>query len=455
VEGKIASIRELNNQQIKSIKERIKIIEKKIVDFQKRKRTQPKIWLQNQRLSRLNKKLRRLEENRASGKITLCFGSRKLFNKQFNGDQSHEEWKQEWEQQRNKEFFALGSKDETAGNQTCKATVADDGSISLRLRLPDSLDQGKYLEFHNLRFAYGHSTILAALEECRLRRELNNRNDPSFKDHGQALSYRFQRDDKGWRVFVSTNLPKPEWTTDRRLGAIGIDINSDHLAVVETDRHGNPIYSETIPYALYGKTQNQRKALIGDACARAVEIALAAKKNLIVEQLDFTKKKNNLKEVQPKSARMLSSFAYSMILRTIRSRAYRLGVELFDVNPAFTSLIGRIKYATRYGLTTHHAAALCIARRHHGFSESFSLQSSVPDGKGGHIAFSVPVRNQEKNEWQYLKNVAKKLRAALAEHFWVARCQSTAPPKKGLCDELSSKFVGEIPTRESLATLLG
>jgi len=308
---------------------------------------------------------------------------------------------------------------------------------------------------HNIYFAYGHSAILASLEDCRLRNELSKKKDPDFKNHGQAISYRFLRDDKGWRVFASTALSEPEWITDQRLGVVGIDVNVDHLAIVETDRYGNPIFSETIPCSLYGKTQHQSRALIGDACVRAVEIAALAKKPLIIEQLDFTKKKNHLKELKPTSRRQLSSFAYSSILQTLRSRAYRLGVELFEVNPAFTSLIGRVKYATRYGLTTHHAAALCIARRYQGFSESLPLKSSVPDGKGRHIAFSVPVRNQEKYEWQYLKKVATKLRAALVEHFRVVQCQSSDSPKKGLCDEKSSKIVGEIPTRESLATLLG
>ena len=37
------------------------------------------------------------------------------------------------------EFFVLGSKDERAGCQLCVATVQDDGTLTLRLRLPDAL----------------------------------------------------------------------------------------------------------------------------------------------------------------------------------------------------------------------------------------------------------------------------------------------------------------------------
>ena len=51
---------------------------------------------------------------------------------------------------------------------------------------------------------------------------------------GQAISYRFKRDGKGWRVFVSTQMMDVPVVTDRRRGAIGVDLNADHLAVAET-----------------------------------------------------------------------------------------------------------------------------------------------------------------------------------------------------------------------------
>ena len=37
------------------------------------------------------------------------------------------------------EFFVLGSRDETAGCHLCVASVADDGTLTLRLRMPDCL----------------------------------------------------------------------------------------------------------------------------------------------------------------------------------------------------------------------------------------------------------------------------------------------------------------------------
>ena len=60
----------------------------------------------------------------------------------------------------------LGSRDETAGCQLCVAGIADDGTLTLRLRIPDCLAEqhGKYLTIEGVQFAYGHEQVLAALQ---------------------------------------------------------------------------------------------------------------------------------------------------------------------------------------------------------------------------------------------------------------------------------------------------
>src|SRR5205807_2406138 len=106
------------------------------------------------------------------------------------------------------------------------------------------------------------------------------------------------KDKKGYRVFVSTQVSDPTWITRKELGVIGIDINVDHIAVVETDRFGNPIKHKSFPLVCYGKTTDQAKAIIGDVSAEIVEWAKATQKPLILEKLDFQKKKAQLKELK-------------------------------------------------------------------------------------------------------------------------------------------------------------
>jgi hypothetical protein len=101
-----------------------------------------------------------------------------------------------------------------------------------------------------------------------------------------------------------------------------------------------------------------------------------------------------------------------------------LGLTRNKLQPACASQIGKLKFAKRYGLSNHHAAAVSIARRAAGFSEKLPTRADVPDGKGAHVAFVVPAWNRHRTFWAYLGEVSRKLRTALAEHFRETKCRS-------------------------------
>ena len=126
LEGKISSIKVRNKQRIQEINDTISCLEKKIPKIKdKEKRHQKK-----RRLCILQTHLKKLQTS--PEKISLCFGSKKLFRAQFalseNGFASHEEWKEMWQKERNSEIFVLGSKDETTGNQSCLRETPRDGA---------------------------------------------------------------------------------------------------------------------------------------------------------------------------------------------------------------------------------------------------------------------------------------------------------------------------------------
>lgn len=116
----------------------------------------------HRRLENLRHRLDRVESDIDAGRLGLCFGSRKLWRAQHslqaNCYTDHAEWLTDWRQARSNEFFVLGSKDKSAGYQSCVAAVAGDGSLTLRLRVPDCLagEHGKYIAIENMRFAFGH-----------------------------------------------------------------------------------------------------------------------------------------------------------------------------------------------------------------------------------------------------------------------------------------------------------
>lgn len=431
LEGKMSSIYERNRLLIVRKKETIEALETKLKKLKNKKTIHEK----KRRLARLQASLKKLEEKVSSRKISLCFGSKKLFHSQFdlaaNGYSSHEEWKEDWKNSRNSEIYLLGSKDETAGNQSATATINPDGSFHIRIRMPDVLAQkiGKHIVLPNIRFAYGHEVLTAALLDAKIRKDLFLLKDPTYRNHGRAITFRLKRGSKGWTLFATTELEPPSWITKKGLGAIGIDINAGLLAVVETDRFGNPLQALNIPLPVQGKTKHQIRAIIGDAGAKVIELCLLAKKPLVLENLDFQKKKASLREEKNSYARMLSSFAYQAILTHLKAKGASKGIQVQTVNPAFTSLIGRVKFAKRYGLSIHHAAALSIGRRFLGVSERMPQgPREIPDGKGGYVTLDLPVRNRSRHVWHQWGQLNRKLQAAFTAHFRTGRTRSSSPP---------------------------
>ena len=422
LDGKMASVRESQRLQHDSLQRRLARAQRQVSDAAERGRWD-QVHQQQRRLANLRNQLVGLEADIAEGLVRLCFGSKRLWRKQHdleaNGYASHGEWLEDWQAARRDEFFVLGSRDETAGCQLCVATVADDGTLSLRLRVPDCLavQFGKYLTMEGVRFAYGHEQVLAVLgsnADYAAYRRQHGEKAARATELGQSISYRFKRDGKGWRVFVSTEMMDVPVVTDRRRGAIGVDLNADHLAVAETDASGNCLKAWRVPLVTYGKNTNQAEALIGDAVASVVQYAREVGKPIVIEKLDFRQKKAALEDESRRYSRMLSSFSYGKIKAYFISRGYRQGVEVNQVNPAYSSVIGRVKFMERYGLTVHQAAALVLARRLLGCSERTPRRWVCPIGNGVQVAFTVPVRKRVKHVWTYWGAVSGQLRPALA-----------------------------------------
>ena len=418
----MSAVRESQRLQQDSLQRRIARAQRQVSDAAEHGRWD-QVHQKKRRLANLRHRLVGLEADIAEGLVRLCFGSKRLWRKQHdleaNGYSSHEEWLQDWQDARSDEFFVLGSRDETAGCQLCVTSVADDGTLTLRLRMPDCLakQHGKYLVIEGVRFAYGHGQVLAALESnaeyVAYRREHGDQ-AARATELGQAISYRFKQDGKGWRVFVSTEMRDVPVVTHRRRGAIGVDLNADHLAVADTDASGNCINAWRVPLVTYGKNTNQAEALIGDAVASVVQYAREVGKPIVIEKLDFRQKKAVLEGESRRYSRMLSSFSYGKIKAYFISRGYRQGVEVKQVNPAFSSIVGRVKFMERYGLTVHQAAALVLARRLLGCSERIPRRWVCPVGNGVQVAFTVPTRKRVKHVWTYWGAVSGQLRLALA-----------------------------------------
>jgi len=465
LKGKISAVKESRRFQIKDLTDRIQKAEKVVSKLEKpaqppgRRKKQDTTVAEDpaarkKRLFKLHQKRRRLQalkDRRASlifdeenGIVRITFGSRKLFRAQFdleaNQYESPEEWRQDWQAARSRQFMVVGCKSETGGNQGCTATANADGSVDLRLRLPNALIKegvnGEYVFLRGLRFAHGHENVLNAV-----RAHEDTAEGEAACSGRVALTWRFLRGEKHgepvWYAHVTVDVEAPPLVTRRQAGAVGVDFNQDHLAVAETDRFGNPIGFERIDAYLRQRTSGQREAILGDAVKQAVARALAAGKPIVIEKLDFARKKAQLEDTSPRRARALSALAYRQFHKLLTAACFRAGVEVIEVNPAFTSVIGAINYAQPLGVSTHQAAALVIARR--GLNKTETPRASVtrngalvPARNGGHVAFPLPARNRRKHVWQLWSGARRKLRAALDAHHRCGEGHNPRPPPLSL-----------------------
>ena len=258
--------------------------------------------------------------------------------------------------------FVVGSKDERGGNQVCQW----DGN-NLKFRVPAHLESkyGKYV----------------TTELGNFQRNINR-----IPNSG-ARTWHFYFKDGSWKVALQfTPVSVAKKSRQVRYGCIGIDLNPDSVDWAYVNRDGNLKQHGKIKL-IQGLPQGKQQAQIVKACLHLVRMALLYQCPIVCEQLDFTKKKTQLKEQSTRLARMLSGWAYAEFFKILGAICTNRGIELKCVNPAFSSLIGLVKYLRQYGISSGVAAAIVIARRGMNLTEELprSITAYLDMKSGKHV----------------------------------------------------------------------
>jgi IS605 OrfB family transposase len=338
------------------------------------------IHQKKRRQATLEARLKKLQS-----KVSICLGSKKLFKAQYNleanGYESHQQWLQDWRRKRNNRIFYIGSKDESFGNQNCQLIG---NTLWIRVLPHLQSEYGNYHTIENVSFPYGQAEVSQAIAKK------------------QAINYRLVHKKKSWYLHLTTQREDAPQITRKEPGSIGVDLNPSHLSWAEVNRHGNLIAFGNLPTPLQDRRSAQVKATLGDAIKKIVAYAKKSQKPIVVEELDFSKKKVRLREHSVHYRRMLSYFSYSLFFMMLIARALKEGVEIITTSPAYSSLIGKFKFMAMYGLSTHLAASLVLARRAFSFSERLPAKYalSLAEHKYRHVwsfwmAFSKAVSHRE------------------------------------------------------------
>jgi IS605 OrfB family transposase len=183
-------------------------------------------------------------------------------------------------------------------------------------------------------------------------------------DNGKILHH--------YQVNVTYQTPvSPIKTTDYH-GVIGIDTNVDGFAMAEIDRCGNLINRHWVEYDLKGKNSQQREEIISESCSQIIDYALKTGKPIVMEKLDFTKKKNIMVAGKGMN-KMLSNFSYAQTQSRLLRQAKLGGVQVFEVFAGYSSQTGHFCWQRQLGCSVHEAAAFVIARRYFNFKEKVRL----------------------------------------------------------------------------------
>ncbi|MEQ9485994.1 hypothetical protein [Coleofasciculus sp. F4-SAH-05] len=296
------------------------------------------------------------------------------------------------------QVYVVGAKDESFGNQACQW----DGQ-TIRWRVPYCLEEkfGKYV-----------SSQIGDFQ----------RNVNRLPEDG-AKTWHFYRKDNKWCVAVQfTRAPVKQVSRSIHYGCIGIDLNPGSVGWSYVDRDGNLKHHGQIPIEM-GQPRGKQDAAIRQVCFRLLDMAIAYQCPIVCEELDFSGKKTQLRENRRKYARMLSGWAYSRFSKLLTAILNNRGIEVKTVNPAYSSLIGGVKYARMYGLASDEAAALVIARR------GMRLGEKLP----GSITAYLSV-NDSKHVWSYWHQLNNRLKCSIHSrhtYYGISNWESLVNPQQG------------------------
>ena len=357
--GRYESIKELKKFEQKSLERKISTLETELTklkdertlqrvslnnnskdfNFTKYKNLKIKIYWKQNRLNTKKQKLKNLEKEIETGKYKVCFGTKKLLQKDYK----------EFIEKRDSEIYFLGR----AGDNAC--------NLNFQVEYSSKINQfyfriRKEIDLDNDKFVYGQFNF-------------NNKNYANLlkkllRTKESALTYRikFKNNKVLLQIIYNFEHNKDLCVTRSSYGVVGVDFNKGFVSISETDKYGNLINTFNIDYQ-YSKG-NQTTNDFQNIATRLKDYCLNTGKDLVIEKLDFTKKKDNLISKRGKKYNeMLSSLAYSKFDSIITSKCAKNRIFLHKVNPAWTSWIAKQKYCPKMKLNIHSGASYVIARR--------------------------------------------------------------------------------------------
>jgi len=290
----------------------------------------------------------------------VVFGGKRLFEKLCKNHLSgkaREKLKKQWRELRQGTLISIGSKSDK-GN---RLTRFEDLNGQLHLRITTG----------NREFIY-----------AKVLREPSNNKDKwltfmaMLLESWQTKSYfaytvELKLKEGEFYGSVSFELSTPEVKYTKENGVIAIDTNASpiHLAVAEVSKTGELLGYQTISlHHLLGLSQNSKDHQEWILAHQIVDLAIQKNKAIAIENLKKLKK-GVRGDGKAELRKRLHQWNAKKFMQKLKRVAMLKGVEIVEVHPAYTSVIGMLKYAPQLSIDKDIASAYVIGRRALGFKE--------------------------------------------------------------------------------------
>jgi len=269
----------------------------------------------------------------------------------LNG-KAYEKLKIRWQEKRKGNLYSRGDKSKK-GNLNTRIEVRKNGTF---LRI--NVGERKYV----------YARIEAGYKKNKSRGELLQ----EIAESNIPYSVELKLKNGSIYAYIAIEEQYPEIKITKEKGIIGIDVNAypDNISWAEVDEKGNLISYGSIPMPeLASGNSDKREYFRWQYAHEIVKIAKEKRKAIVIEKLDIKNKGEKGDFSGKKSRRIRHNFSYKSLLKKIKILAKKEGIEVIEVNPSYTSIIGMLKYAPQYMITKDIAAAYVIARRGLGREE--------------------------------------------------------------------------------------
>ena len=274
--------------------------------------------------------------------VHVCFGTSKLFHDtRLTGSDRLRALRK----RKNSRMLISGRKDSKNGNWVFRYDVQ---THTLYYKSMNHWNNNP-IALPNVEFPYGQNEI-----------------ETYLLNHMGAVAWEIRDCGNAWQIACIISVPETAYKNDCFTeGCVSYDINYDNISFAELDSNGNLLYHNILrfnPECAKGVLTQQ----LSHALEKIFKYAQTKQKPIACEKINSIQRKK-VYDKNTKRTRHISMFASTKIAMLAANKSNKYSISLMEINPAYTSKTGLLKYKKRYGLSTHEAAAFVIGRRAMGF----------------------------------------------------------------------------------------